>query len=63
MKMTQQQNLQNDNDFYNWTDDNVIDFVNWYIKVHNLDDRYTLENRTLIESFKNGDNAEKWNCK
>jgi len=63
MKMTPQQNLQNDNDFYNWTDDNVIDFVNWYIKVHNLDDRYTLENRKLIESFKNGDDAEKWNCK
>jgi hypothetical protein len=45
-----------------WTDDKVIDFVNWFLKVHNLDFRYTLENRNLIDSFKNGDDAEKWHC-
>ena len=37
-----------------WNDDKVIDFVNWYIELHKLDFRYTLENRTIIESFKNG---------
>ena len=45
-----------------WSDDKVIDFVNWYIELHKLDFRYTLENRTIIESFKNGDNASKWHC-
>ena len=45
-----------------WNDDKVIDFVNWYIELHKLDFRYTLENRTIIESFKNGDNAAKWHC-
>ena len=43
-----------------WNDDKVIDFVNWYIELHELDFRYTLENRTIIESFKNGDDAAKW---
>lgn len=43
-----------------WDDDNVIDFVNWYIKLHKLDFRYTLENKTIVESFKNGDDASKW---
>lgn len=45
-----------------WNDDKVIDFVNWYIEIHKLDFRYTLENRTIIESFKNGDDASKWHC-
>jgi len=45
-----------------WNDDKVIDFVNWYIELHKLDFRYTLENRTIIESFKNGDDASKWHC-
>jgi hypothetical protein len=45
-----------------WNDDKVIDFVNWYIELHKLDFRYTLENRTIIESFKNGDDATKWHC-
>jgi hypothetical protein len=35
-----------------WDDDKVIDFVNWYIELHKLDFRYKLENRTIIESFK-----------
>jgi len=43
-----------------WNDDKVIEFINWYVKLHKLDFRYTLENRTLIESFKNGDDASKW---
>ncbi len=45
-----------------WSDDRVIDFVNWYIELHKLDFRYTIENRTIIESFKNGDDASKWHC-
>jgi len=48
----------NGSDF--WNDDKVIDFVNWYIELHKLDFRYTLENRIIIESFKNGDDASKW---
>jgi len=43
-----------------WDDDKVIDFVNWYIELHKLDFRYTLENKCIIESFKNGDDASKW---
>jgi len=43
-----------------WNDDKVIDFVNWYIELHKLDFRYTLENRNIIDSFKNGDDASKW---
>ena len=45
-----------------WNDDKVIDFVNWYIDLHKLDFRYTLENRMIIESFKNGDDVSKWHC-
>lgn len=45
-----------------WDDDKVIDFVNWYIGLHKLDFRYTLENRNLIESFKRGDDVSKWHC-
>lgn len=43
-----------------WNDDKVIDFVNWYLKLHNLDFRYNLENKTIIKSFKNGDDVSKW---
>jgi len=32
----------------------VIDFVNWYIDLHELGTRFKLENKTIIESFKNG---------
>jgi len=45
-----------------WTDDKVTDFVNWYIELHKLDFRYILENRTIIDSFKNGDKATDWHC-
>ena len=43
-----------------WTDGKVIDFVNWYIKLHKLDFKYSLENQRIIDSFKNGDDAEDW---
>jgi len=45
-----------------WNDNKVIEFVNWYLELHKLDFRYTLENRIIIESFKNGDDATKWHC-
>jgi len=45
---------------FNWTDDKVIDFINWYIDLHKLGINYKLENRTIIESFKNGDNINIW---
>lgn len=45
-----------------WTNDKVIDFVNWYLKLHILDFRYTLENRDILDSFKNGDDVSKWHC-
>lgn len=43
-----------------WDDNSVIDFVNWYIKLHKLSFRYTLENRMIIESFKKGDKVSDW---
>lgn len=46
-----------------WSDSSVIDFVNWFLSVHKLDFRYTLENQTLIDSFKNGDKPEIWHCR
>lgn len=45
---------------FQWTDNKVIDFVNWYINLHKLPFRYTLENQTIIDSFKNGDDFSKW---
>lgn len=51
--------MENLNDNF-WNDDKVIDFVNWYLKLHNLDFKYNLENKTIIESFKNGDDVSKW---
>ena len=45
---------------FEWSDDNVIDFVNWYIELHDLDFRYSLENKTILESFKNGDDVNLW---
>lgn len=44
----------------NWNDNKVIDFVNWYLKVKQLDSRYDLENRNILDSFKNGDSVEEW---
>jgi hypothetical protein len=45
---------------FEWTDDKVIDFVNWYIDLHKLGIRYKLENKTIIDSFKNGDSSKIW---
>ena len=48
-----------DRDF-EWTENKVIDFVNWYLKVKKLDFRYSLENRNIIQSFIRGDAPEAW---
>ena len=45
---------------YNWTDNKVIDFVNWFLDLHKLPFRYKLENQTIIDSFKNGDDFKLW---
>jgi len=45
---------------YHWTNDKVIDFVNWFLDLHKLSHRYRLENQTIIESFKNGDDFKIW---
>lgn len=44
----------------NWTDERVVEFVNWYLEVQKLPFKYNLENQTLIKSFKNGDKPEVW---
>jgi hypothetical protein len=36
-----------------WSDNDVINFVNWYIKLHGLPFNYILENRSLLEHFRN----------
>lgn len=43
-----------------WTDEKVIEFLNWYIELHKLNFVYTLENKSIIESFKNGDDVSVW---
>jgi len=43
-----------------WDDNKVIDFVNWFLKLHKLPWRYTLENQNIIDSFKQGDKPEEW---
>lgn len=43
-----------------WNDDKVIDFVNWFLKLHRIPSRYELENLHIIESFLNGDSPEDW---
>ena len=45
---------------FTWNEDKVIKFVNWYIKLHKLSLNYELENKTIIESFINGDDYKKW---
>lgn len=46
-----------------WDNSKVIDFVNWFLKLHKLSDRYELENLHIIESFQNGDAPEAWHQK
>ncbi len=43
-----------------WNDDKVIDFVNWYVELKKLGFNYTLENMSIIDSFKNGDKPSDW---
>jgi len=43
-----------------WCDNSVIDFVNWYVNLHKLPIIYALENQTILESFKRGDNPSDW---
>jgi hypothetical protein len=43
-----------------WTDNKVIDFVNWFLDLHRLPSRYKLENQSIIDSFKNGDDYKLW---
>lgn len=52
------ENIMNKEQF--WDDDKVIDFVNWYVDLHKLGIRYKLENQTIIDSFKNGDDPSVW---
>lgn len=46
-----------------WDDNKVIDFVNWFLKLHKLPFNYTLENREILESFKRGDDFSIWHTK
>jgi hypothetical protein len=45
---------------YHWTNEKVIDFVNWFLDLHRLPDRCKLENMTILDSFKNGDDFKLW---
>ena len=45
---------------FHWTNNKVIDFVNWYIDLHKLPFRYKLENITILDSFKRGDDFKLW---
>lgn len=48
------------NKTFHWTNNKVIEFTNWFLDLHRLPDRYKLENMTIIESFKSGDNFKLW---
>lgn len=48
---------------FRWTDGKVIDFIEWYLKFNNLSLHYTLENKDILKSFKNGDSPELWRRK
>lgn len=43
-----------------WTTEKVIDFINWYVKLKGLPERFELENQTIIESFLKGDDYKIW---
>lgn len=45
---------------YKWSDEKVIDFTNWYLNLHNIDFRFSLENKDIVDSFKNGDSFLIW---
>lgn len=44
-----------------WTEDKVIEFVNWYLTLNKIPFRYHLENQHIIDSFMRGDNPSVWN--
>ncbi len=48
------------NNEWTWDDDKVYDFVNWFLKLHKLPFRYTLENQEIVDSFKRGDDYKLW---
>lgn len=49
---------------FEWTDYDVIDFVNWYLSIQGFEDgRMHIENRTLLDSFKRGDDWREWRKK
>lgn len=43
--------------------DELFGFVNWYLKVCKIEERYELENLELLISFLNGDKPEDWDKK
>ena len=45
---------------FEWNDESVIDFVNWFLDLHKLPFRYKLENIEIMESFMRGDDFSVW---
>lgn len=43
-----------------WNTNKVIDFVNWYIDLKDLGENNKLENKTIVESFLDGDSVDVW---
>lgn len=43
-----------------WNTNKVIDFVNWYIDLKELGENNKLENKTIVESFLDGDSVDVW---
>ena len=45
---------------FEWTNEKVIDFVNWFLDLHKLSFRYKLENMEILESFIRSDDFSVW---
>ena len=45
---------------FEWNDESVIDFINWFLELHKLPFRYKLENKDILESFMKGDDFSVW---
>lgn len=43
-----------------WDTNKVIEFVNWYIDLKDLGENNKLENKTIVESFLDGDSVDVW---
>lgn len=43
-----------------WNTDKVIEFVNWYVDLKDLGENNKLENKTIIDSFLDGDSVNDW---